>query len=61
METAEKLGLMLVPIVAFLAVSNPSYLAAFTEGLAGHLMVATVVVLLTVGGLWLKKTVAIRF
>src|SRR3712207_2150977 len=44
-------------IGGFLSVTNPAYLAGFTEGLAGHLMIATVVVLLTVGGLWLKKTV----
>lgn len=48
-------------IVGFLSLTNPAYLAGFTEGLAGYLMIATVVVLLTVGGLWLKKTVAIRF
>jgi tight adherence protein B len=48
-------------IVGFLSVSNPAYLAGFTEGLPGYLMIATVVVLLIVGGLWLKKTVAIRF
>ena len=55
--------LMALPfgIVAFLLVTNPAYLAGFTEGLAGYVMIATVVVLLTVGGLWLKKTVAIRF
>ena len=55
--------LMALPfgIVGFLSVTNPAYLAGFTEGLAGYLMIAAVVVLLTVGGLWLKKTVAIRF
>ena len=55
--------LMALPfgIVAFLGVTNPAYLAAFTESLVGWCMVAAVVVLLTVGGLWLKKTVAIRF
>jgi tight adherence protein B len=55
--------LMALPfgIVGFLSVTNPAYLAGFTEGLAGYLMIAAVVVLLTIGGLWLKKTVAIRF
>ena len=48
-------------IVGFLAVTNPAYLAAFTESLVGWCMTAAVVVLLVVGGLWLKKTVAIRF
>jgi tight adherence protein B len=50
-----------VGIVAFLTVTNPAYLSAFTESLAGWVMVAVSVVLLVVGGLWLKKTVAIRF
>ena len=55
--------LMALPfgIVAFLVVSNPAYLAPFTTTLVGWCMTATVVVLLVVGGLWLKKTVAIRF
>jgi tight adherence protein B len=55
--------LMALPfgIVAFLGVTNPAYLSGFTESLVGWCMVAAVVVLLVVGGLWLKKTVAIRF
>jgi tight adherence protein B len=55
--------LMALPfgIVGFLAISNPGYLAGFTEGLAGYVMIAVAVLLLLVGGLWLKKTVAIRF
>jgi tight adherence protein B len=55
--------LMALPfgIVAFLSVTNPAYLSGFTGSLVGWCMVAAVVVLLTVGGLWLKKTVAIRF
>jgi tight adherence protein B len=48
-------------IVGFLSVTNPAYLAAFTESLIGWCMTAAVVVLLVIGGLWLKKTVAIRF
>jgi tight adherence protein B len=55
--------LMALPfgIVAFLAMSNPGYLAGFTEGLAGYAMIAVAAVLLVVGALWLKKTVTIRF
>jgi tight adherence protein B len=55
--------LMALPfgIVGFLAVSNPRYLAGFTEGLAGYVMIAVAVLLLLVGALWLKKTVSIRF
>ena len=55
--------LMALPfgIVAFLMVSNPAYLAPFTTTLVGWCMTAAVIVLLVAGGLWLKKTVAIRF
>jgi tight adherence protein B len=48
-------------VTAFLSISNPSYLAKFTQSLAGWAMLAVAVVMMVVGGLWLKKTVAIRF
>jgi tight adherence protein B len=50
-----------VGIVAFLTVTNPVYLSAFTESLTGWILIAVSGALLVVGGLWLKKTVAIRF
>jgi tight adherence protein B len=50
-----------VGVVAFLSVANPSYLAGFTESALGFGMLATAVVMMTVGGLWLKRTVKIRF
>ncbi|SFU02763.1 tight adherence protein B [Geodermatophilus amargosae] len=50
-----------VGIVAFLTATNPVYLSAFTESLPGWIMILVSVVLLVVGALWLKKTVAIRF
>jgi tight adherence protein B len=55
--------LMALPfgVLGFLSVANPAYLQKFTQSLAGWAMLAGVAVLLTVGGLWLKKTVAIRF
>ena len=55
--------LMALPfgIVAFLAVSNPAYLSKFTQSLAGYAMLGAAAVMMVVGGLWLKKTVAIRF
>jgi len=55
--------LMALPfgVTAFLLLSNPAYIAKFTQSLAGWTMVAVAGVLLTVGALWLKKTVAIRF
>lgn len=48
-------------LAAFLLVTNPSYLAPFTESLLGYGLMVTGVVMLTVGGLWLKKTVEITF
>ena len=48
-------------IVAFISLTNPDYLAGFTESFAGYVMMAVVAVMLTIGGLWLKSTVKIRF
>lgn len=55
--------LMALPfgILAFLSVTNPSYLAKFTQSLAGYVMLAVAALMMAVGGFWLKKTVAIRF
>jgi tight adherence protein B len=57
------LVLMLLPfgVSGFIALTNPGYLAAFTETPAGFLMLAACAVLLTGGAFWLKKTVSIRF
>jgi tight adherence protein B len=55
--------LMALPfgIVAFLAVSNPSYVAAFTESLVGYALIVLSVIMLVIGGLWLRKVVSFRF
>ena len=55
--------LMALPfgVTAFLSISNPAYLAKFTQSLTGWMMVAVAAVMMGVGALWLKKTVAIRF
>ncbi|MGY1594902.1 type II secretion system F family protein [Geodermatophilus sp. SYSU D00708] len=55
--------LMALPfgVVTFLSVVNPDYLSAFTSSLAGYTMIGIAAVLLVVGGLWLRKTVRIRF
>jgi tight adherence protein B len=55
--------LMALPfgVIGFLSVANPSYLAKFTQSLAGYAMLAAAALLMTVGAVWLKKTVAIRF
>jgi tight adherence protein B len=55
--------LMALPfgVTAFLSATNPEYLAKFTESLVGYGMLAAAAVMLVVGGLWLKKTVAITF
>ena len=57
------LVLMALPfgIAGFLMMSNPEYMAKFTESLAGYGMIAAAVVLLVVGGLWLRKTVQVTF
>ena len=48
-------------IVAFISITNPGYLAAFTTSPIGYAMLAVAAVMMLIGGLWLKKTVAIRF
>jgi tight adherence protein B len=55
--------LMALPfgVITFLSVVNPDYLSAFTASLAGYTMIGVAAVLLVVGGLWLRKTVRIRF
>jgi tight adherence protein B len=55
--------LMALPfgIAGFISVTNPAYMAHFTRSLAGYAMLAAAVLLLLAGGLWLKKTVSIRF
>jgi tight adherence protein B len=55
--------LMALPfvIIGFISMSNPGYLSKFTESLAGYVMLAVAAGMLVVGGLWLKKTVSIRF
>ena len=48
-------------IIGFISMTNPTYLHKFTESALGYGMLAAVVVLMLIGGFWLKKTVAIRF
>jgi tight adherence protein B len=57
------LVLMALPfgIAGFIGATNPAYLARFTQSLLGYGMLAAAVLLLVVGGLWLKKMVSIRF
>jgi tight adherence protein B len=55
------LGALPFVIIGFLSMTNPGYLAKFTDSVIGYGMIAGVVVLMLAGGFWLKKTVAIRF
>jgi tight adherence protein B len=50
-----------VGVTAFLSITNPAYLAKFTQSLTGYVLIAVAVAMMVVGALWLKKTVAIRF
>ncbi|WP_129788420.1 type II secretion system F family protein [Promicromonospora panici] len=50
-----------VGITGFLALTSPAYIAAFTSGLIGYLMIAASAVLLVIGGLWLRKSVRVTF
>jgi tight adherence protein B len=55
--------LMALPfgIIGFISMTNPGYLAKFTESAAGYGMLAVAALMMTVGALWLRKTVAIKF
>jgi tight adherence protein B len=55
--------LMALPfgVTGFISLTNPAYLARFTESFTGYAMLGAAGLMLLVGGLWLKKTVAIRF
>ena len=55
------LGALPIVIIGFLSMTNPGYLAKFTDSLIGYGMIAGALVLMLAGGFWLKKTVAIRF
>lgn len=55
--------LMLLPfgVTGFLLMSNPGYLAPFIESPLGFGLIGVGVVLLIVGGFWLRKVVEIEF
>jgi tight adherence protein B len=57
------LVLMALPlgVLAFLSVTNPSYLSRFTEGLIGYGMIGATVLLMIIGALWLQKIVSFKF
>nr|WP_272902391.1 type II secretion system F family protein [Brevibacterium daeguense] len=55
--------LMALPfgIIGFLAITSREYIMAFTTGLLGYSLIGISVVLLIVGGLWLRKVVNFKF
>jgi len=55
--------LMALPfgVTFFISTTNPAYIGRFTESFTGYVMLGVAVTMLLVGGLWLKKTVAIKF
>ena len=55
--------LMALPagITAFLAVTNPSYLAPLVSSLLGYALIGVSVVMFVVGGVWLRKVISIKF
>jgi tight adherence protein B len=48
-------------VAGFLMVTNPGYLAKLTESPVGYGLIAMAVVLLLVGGLWLRKVTTLKF
>ncbi len=55
------LGALPFGIAVFVSMTNPSYMAKFTQSVVGYAMIVAAVVLMLLGGFWLKKTVAIKF
>ena len=55
------LGALPFGIVGFISMTNPGYMVKFTQSVMGYGMIAAAVVLMLMGGFWLKKTVEIRF
>ncbi|MFP5370579.1 MAG: type II secretion system F family protein [Actinomycetes bacterium] len=55
--------LMALPfgVTFFISLTNPGYIAKFTQSLAGYAMLAVAAIMLLVGGLWLRSTVRIKF
>ena len=55
--------LMALPfgVAGFLMVSNPAYMAKFTQSLVGYGLLVLCGVLLIVGGLWLRKVTILKF
>ena len=55
--------LMALPfgVTGFISMTNPAYIGRFTESFTGFAMLGAAGVMLLIGGLWLKKTVAIKF
>lgn len=50
-----------VMIIGILAIISPSYIKSFGSSLMGWAMVGGGIVMMTVGGLWLKKIVSFKF
>lgn len=48
-------------IAGFLLFANPAYMMKFTESLLGFVLIGVSVVLLVIGGLWLRKVVRVKF
>ena len=55
--------LMLLPIgiTGFLMLSNPTYLTKLTQSLIGWGLIVNAVLMMVVGGLWLRKVVSFKF
>lgn len=50
-----------VGITTFLSLTNPSYLTKFTDSITGYALIASALLLLVVGSLWLRKVVTFKF
>jgi tight adherence protein B len=55
------LGALPFAVIAFISMTNPSYMHKFTESVAGYAMLGAASVMMLIGALWLRKTVRLTF
>jgi tight adherence protein B len=50
-----------VAVIGFLSVTNPSYLAKFTDSITGYALMLAALLLLVIGAVWMRKVVTFKF
>ncbi|WP_256128045.1 type II secretion system F family protein [Arthrobacter sp. SDTb3-6] len=48
-------------VIGILTLTSPSYIAKFIQSPLGYAMIGAAIVMLTIGGIWMKKVVSFKF